>query len=254
MRAHTILLLATTLASSVLAEPEADIESPVQVEVTEVDKEFDEGSPVQAAAELTVDVYEGPLECDDEDKIIPGKYVDVHYIGTINESSETGEKGKPFGDDNFYFTIGVGQGTMGFDESLLGLCQGARANIIVPPDKAFGKEGLGGDIPGGATLHLDVEIVSVSEPVGEINEDDVDADYEDSDPPNVFQFIDVNGDKLLDKEELVEYFKGKDRGEVSEKALWHHVYKDDKDGDGLISWDEFSGPKTDDDPIQKDEL
>jgi len=99
MRAHTIFLLVTTLASSVLAEPEADIESPVQVEVTEIDKEFDEGSPVQAAAELTVDVYEGPLECGDEKRVIPGKQVDVHYIGTIDESSETGEKGKPFGDE-----------------------------------------------------------------------------------------------------------------------------------------------------------
>lgn len=253
MRAHTIFLLATTLASSVLAEPEADIESPVQVEVTEVDEEFDEGSPVQAAAELTVDVYEGPLECDDENKIIPGKYVDVHYIGTINEISETGEKGKPFGDDNFYFTIGVGQGTMGFDESLLGLCQGARANIVVPPDMAFGKEGLGVDIPGGATLHLDVEIVSVSNPVVEINEDDEDEDYEDTDPPNVFQFIDVNGDKLLDKEELVEFFKTADTIQMSEEDFWTNVYKGDKDGDGLISWDEFLS-LADDDPVQKDEL
>jgi len=247
MRAHTIFLLATTLASSVLAEPEADIESPVQVEVTEVDEEFDEGSPVQAAAELTVDVYEGPLECDDENKIIPGKYVDVHYIGTIDESSETGEKGKPFGDDNFYFTIGVGQGTMGFDESLLGLCQGARANIVVPPDMAFGKEGLGVDIPGGATLHLDVEIVSVSVPVGEINED------ENSDGTSIFQFIDVNGDKLLDKEELVEFFKTADTIQMSEEDFWTNVYKGDKDGDGLISWDEFLS-LADDDPVQKDEL
>jgi len=247
MRAHTIFLLATTLASSVLAEPEADIESPVQVEVTEVDEEFDEGSPVQAAAELTVDVYEGPLECDDENKIIPGKYVDVHYIGTIDESSETGEKGKPFGDDNFYFTIGVGQGTMGFDESLLGLCQGARANIVVPPDMAFGKEGLGVDIPGGATLHLDVEIVSVSVPVGEINED------ENSDGTSIFQFIDVNGDKLLDKEELVEFFKTADTSQMGEEDFWTNVYKGDKDGDGLISWDEFLS-LADDDPVQKDEL
>lgn len=251
MRAHTIFLLATTLASSVLAEPEVDIESPAQIEVTEFDKEFDEGSPVQVAAELTVDVYEGPTECNDKDKIIPGKYVDVHYIGTIDESSETGEKGKQFGDDNFYFTIGAGQGSMGFDVSLLGLCEGARANIVVPPDMAFGKEGLGGDIPGGATLHLDIEIVSVSDSFDEINEDDEDS--ENSNPPNLFQIIDVNGDKLLDKEELVEYFKTQDTSRVSEKALWKEVYKDDKDGDGLISWDEFSGPKTDD-PLQKVEL
>jgi len=74
----------------------------------------------------------------------------------------------------------------------------------------------------------------VQVPVGEINED------EDFDPPNVFQFIDVNGDKLLDKEELVKFFKVADTSQMSEEDFWTDLYKGDKDGDGLISWDEFS--------------
>ena len=49
-----------------------------------------------ASAELKVTVYEGPTECDTENKVVAGKNLQMHYTGTIDESSETGEKGKQF--------------------------------------------------------------------------------------------------------------------------------------------------------------
>jgi hypothetical protein len=53
--------------------------------------------PAFAATGLEVDVYEGPTECEDESKVKYGDYVvDIHYVGTIDESSEAGEKGKKF--------------------------------------------------------------------------------------------------------------------------------------------------------------
>jgi hypothetical protein len=71
-------------------------------------------SAVAQAAELGVDQYEGPKECSDEETVQAGNFVSMHYTGTIDESSETGEKGKKFDssldrDTAFDFQIGVGQ-------------------------------------------------------------------------------------------------------------------------------------------------
>jgi len=70
-------------------------------------------APALAATELKVDVYEGPTECADEDKVKAGSYLEMHYTGTIDESSETGEKGKQFDSSRtrgqtFDFQIGQG--------------------------------------------------------------------------------------------------------------------------------------------------
>jgi len=158
----------------------------------------------------------------------------MHYTGTIDESSETGEKGKQFDssrtrDSAFDFTIGNKQVIGGWDEGLLGLCKGAKATLVIPPEMGYGASGAGGDIPGGATLNFDVEVVDVSS---------------DAPPqpkqPNMFKQIDSNGDGKLDEEEINAYFKG--IGRETPDGLWE---SEDLDKDGSISWDEFSGPKGD---------
>merc|ERR1719464_852810 len=87
---------------------------------------------------LKIDVYEGPTECEDEHKVVNGKSISMHYTGTIDQSSATGEKGKKFDSsrdrgDTFDFTIGEGQVIKGWDEGILGLCIGAKANLVIPP-------------------------------------------------------------------------------------------------------------------------
>jgi FKBP-type peptidyl-prolyl cis-trans isomerase len=42
--------------------------------------------------------------------------------------------------------------TMTGDEGLLGLCTGAKAILVIPPDMGYGAAGAGGAIPGGATV------------------------------------------------------------------------------------------------------
>merc|ERR1719253_2561591 len=113
----------------------------------------------QIPSELKVDVYEGPTECEDEHKVMNGQSVSMHYTGTIDQSSVTGEKGKQFDSSRdrgqtFDFVIGQGQVIKGWDEGILGLCVGAKANLVIPPEMGYGTSGAGGDIPGGATLHL----------------------------------------------------------------------------------------------------
>jgi len=121
---------------------------------------------VGAATELIVDVHEGPTECVDADKITNGKYVSMHYTGTIDESSETGTRGMQFDSsrirgETFNFTIGTGQVIQGWENGLLGLCKGAKAKLIIPPDMGYGDDGAGLVIPGGATLNFDVEVVDL---------------------------------------------------------------------------------------------
>jgi FKBP-type peptidyl-prolyl cis-trans isomerase len=84
-----------------------------------------------AATEFSVTVYEGPKECEDADKVKVGDHVSMHYTGTIDESSATGEKGEKFDssldrDQTFDFKIGQGQVIPGWDEGLVGLCKGAK--------------------------------------------------------------------------------------------------------------------------------
>ena len=88
---------------------------------------------------LIVKVYEGSNECEDENKVQKGNRLSMHYTGTIDESSSAGEKGSKFDSSRdrgstFDFTIGTGQVIAGWDEGLLGLCVGAKATLIIPPD------------------------------------------------------------------------------------------------------------------------
>ncbi|EJK52763.1 hypothetical protein THAOC_27931 [Thalassiosira oceanica] len=181
-------------------------------------------------AELKVEVYDGPKECEDDQKVKSGSYLSMHYTGTIDQSSATGEKGSKFDSSRdrgqtFDVQIGVGQVIQGWDEGIVGLCKGAKANLIIPPEMGYGDSGAGGAIPGGATLHFDVEVVDIKDGP--------------PDAPNVFLEIDTNADGKIDKSEVEGYFKKMGQDDVPPE-LWEN---EDKDGDGFISWEEFSGPK-----------
>ena len=119
-----------------------------------------------SADELKVSVYEGPTTCDDGEKVKSGDQLSMHYTGTIDQSSAAGEKGKKFDSSRdrgatFDFEIGAGRVIQGWDEGLVGLCKGAKATLIIPPALGYGDRGAGADIPGGATLRFDVEVVHI---------------------------------------------------------------------------------------------
>jgi len=190
---------------------------------------------VACADELSVNVYEGPTTCDDAEKVKSGDQLKMHYTGTIDQSSKTGEPGKQFDSSRsrgqpFDVQIGVGQVIAGWDKGIVGLCKGAKATLVIPPEMGYGENGAGGDIPGGATLNFDVEVVDITEAPPE---------------PNLFKELDADGDKKLTKEEVLEHFKKQGQNELPE-GLWE---EEDKNGDGHIDWDEFGGPKG-----NKDEL
>ncbi len=211
-------------------------------------------------AQVKVEVYEGPKECEDVDKVKTGDLLSMHYTGTIDESSETGTKGEQFDSsrtrgNTFDFTIGQGEVIKGWDQGLLGLCKGAKAILVIPPDLGYGDRGAGGAIPGGATLKFDVEVVAIGEAPP---------------PKNVFADLDTDKDGFLTVEEMLVHFsqysdfkgelppalmenedKDKD-GKVSVRrsparpCVWRWVRHQPLTGSVLESraqWEEFSGPK-----------
>lgn len=95
----------------------------------------------------------------------------------------------------------------------------------------YGANGAGGVIPGGATLNFDVEVVSVGGAEG-------DMDFDEGDMPNIFAKLDTDRSGDLSLEEIEAHFK-----ELGEKMPEHLMEEEDKDKDGKVSWEEFSGPK-----------
>merc|ERR1739848_755450 len=173
-----------------------------------------------------------------------GDMLEMHYTGTL-------EDGKKFDSsydrsEAFKFQIGVGQVIKGWEEGVLGMCVGEKRRLIVPPELGYGAQGAGDIIPGGATLYFDIELLDTEEG---------------PQPVNVFKQIDLDSDAALSREELSVYLKQqveamaqaggeqaqqaqemlKDQDKLVEEIFSH----EDKDKDGYISHEEFSGPKHD---------
>jgi len=207
----------------------------------------------QSSSSPKRNVYAGPTTCDEGEQVKSGDYLRMHYTGTIDKSSATGEPGKQFDSsrdrgETFGFQIGTGQVIQGWDQGLLGLCKGAKATLVIPPDMGYGDGGAGDDIPGGATLNFDVEVVDVSDK--EIDAEDVDADYDgpqqvnaedlgDADGESLFKEIDTDLDGKLSKDEVLAYFKTQGE-ETLPDGFWE---EEDTDKDGFIQKEEFFSDK-----------
>jgi len=195
-----------------------------------------------------VKVYDGVQTCDTAKQLKENDYVMMHYTGTIDKDSKTGVPGQEFDSSRghgqtFDFELGVGEVIPGWDRGLLGLCIGAKAILTIPPELAYGKEGVGDDIPGGATLSFDVEVVNRGQKPHDYKE--IDAETKEATERNLFKEIDTDRNRVLTKDEVRAHFKGEGVEGLTDK-LWE---EEDKNKDGIISWDEFSGPKG-----HKDEL
>lgn len=87
-----------------------------------------------------------------------GDYVLMHYVGTLKDGTKfdsSYDRGAPF-----KTRIGVGQVIDGWDMGIPGMKVGGKRKLIIPAKLAYGDEGIG-QIPGGATLIFEVELISI---------------------------------------------------------------------------------------------
>jgi peptidylprolyl isomerase len=89
----------------------------------------------------------------------PGNLVEVHYVGSLTDGTKfdsSYDRGEPL-----QFTVGTGEVIPGWDEGVSLLREGGVAQLIIPPNLAYGSRGSGSVIPPDATLYLEVELLAV---------------------------------------------------------------------------------------------
>jgi len=88
-----------------------------------------------------------------------GKEVSVHYTGKFQDGrtfDSSLARGVPIS-----FQLGVGRVIKGWDEGIAMMKVGGKAQLVIPPELAYGKNGAGEVIPPNTTLVFDVELVEV---------------------------------------------------------------------------------------------
>lgn len=96
------------------------------------------------------------------DAVEPGDKVAMLYKGWLTNGTmfdqsraDTNGQLKPF-----VFTIGAGEVIRGWDNGIVGMKQGGKRRLIVPPAVGYGATGQG-SIPGNSVLIFDVELVAI---------------------------------------------------------------------------------------------
>jgi len=89
-----------------------------------------------------------------------GDDVEMQYVGVLydggTEFDASWNSGEPFP-----FKLGTGQVIAGWDEGIVGMKEGGRRKLIIPPDKAYGAQGQPPTIPPDATLVFVVDLLKV---------------------------------------------------------------------------------------------
>ena len=106
----------------------------------------------------------------------------------------------------------------------------------------YGDQGAGSVIPPGANLLFDVELMEIK------GGDSADEGAQGQSTPNVFGMIDKDKNNELSIGEVKEYLKEQqgfpNDDESNHETILSEIFEhEDKDKDGVISFEEFSGPK-----------
>ena len=89
-----------------------------------------------------------------------GKNITVHYTGYLTDGTKFDsslDRMEPFS-----VILGVGQVIKGWDEGLVGMREGGKRKLTIPPEMAYGAQEITGIIPVYSALVFEVELLKVS--------------------------------------------------------------------------------------------
>ena len=90
----------------------------------------------------------------------PGSTVSVRYTGMLPDGSVF-DTTAARNNEPFTFVLGQGSVIQGWDQGLVGMKEGGKRRLIIPPAMGYGAQGVG-PIPPNATLIFDVELLTVN--------------------------------------------------------------------------------------------
>ncbi|XP_050354908.1 peptidyl-prolyl cis-trans isomerase FKBP2 [Nymphalis io] len=110
-----------------------------------------------APKKLQIGVKKRPAECPIKSR--KGDLLHMHYTGILDDGTEFDSsipRGNPL-----TFTLGSGQVIKGWDQGLMGMCEGEQRKLVIPPELAYGEVGAPPKIPKSATLTFHVDLVKI---------------------------------------------------------------------------------------------
>ena len=88
-----------------------------------------------------------------------GDTVEVHYTGKLTDGTKFDsslDRNRPY-----QFTLGAGQVIAGWEQGVAGMQVGGKRRLTIPPELAYGGQGIEGIIPPDATLVFEVELLGI---------------------------------------------------------------------------------------------
>ncbi|XP_028662029.1 peptidyl-prolyl cis-trans isomerase FKBP7 [Erpetoichthys calabaricus] len=180
--------------------------------------------------EVKIEVLYLPEDCPQKTK--KGDMVNAHYDGFLAKDgakfycSRADDKGHPK-----WFVLGVGQVIKGLDIGMIGMCQGEKRKVTIPPSLGFGKQGKD-NVPPDATLIFEIELYTIARGPRSME---------------AFHDIDLDNDRNLSRDEIRAYMKrefekgGKPREQSFYDVIVSDVFqKNDHNRDGIISAKEYN--------------
>lgn len=194
--------------------------------------------------QVTIEVVEKPAECERKSK--DGDLLAMHYTGRLEKDGSVFDSSHNRG-QTFDFTMGRGMVIQGWEQGLKDMCVGEKRKLRVPAHLGYGDQGAGSVIPPGANLLFDVELMEIKEGDGG---DEGEEGQQGESQPDVFGMIDKDKNRELSIEEVKEYLKEQqgfpNDDQSNHETIVSEIFEhEDKDKDGVISFEEFSGPKHD---------
>ena len=108
---------------------------------------------------LQIGIKKRATSCDRKTKA--GDRLSMHYVGTLHADGSEFDSSRGRGDP-FVFTLGTGQVIKGWDQGLLGMCEGEMRKLVIPSDMGYGSRGAPPKIPADAALVFEVELLAIN--------------------------------------------------------------------------------------------